>query len=222
MKLYRHLAWDGIRKNSRLYVPYLLTGVGAVSFFYILVALARLPEGTLPGSGSVQVILNLGSFVLWVFSLLLLFYTHSFLIRRRNREFALYNVLGMGKGDISRILCWESLLSGGLSLLGGEPFEPENQAPLLAFLRRFRTALPGKTVWCYTGFTLEELLGKSGECRACTPYTRELLGLIDILVDGRYEEELADITLAFRGSKNQRVLNLPATLTTGEPVLYLE
>lgn len=53
MKLYRHLAWDGIRKNSRLYVPYLLTGVGAVSFFYILVALARLPEGTLPGSGSV-------------------------------------------------------------------------------------------------------------------------------------------------------------------------
>ena len=108
MKLYRHLAWDGIRKNSRLYVPYLLTGVGAVSFFYILVALARLPEGTLPGSGSVQVILNLGSFVLWVFSLLLLFYTHSFLIRRRNREFALYNVLGMGKGDISRILCWES------------------------------------------------------------------------------------------------------------------
>ena len=53
MKLYRHLAWDGIRKNSRLYVPYLLTGVGAVSFFYILVALARLPEGTLPGSGAV-------------------------------------------------------------------------------------------------------------------------------------------------------------------------
>ena len=110
----------------------------------------------------------------------------------------------------------------GITYLGGEPFEPENQAPLLAFLRRFRTALPGKTVWCYTGFTLEELLGKSGECRACTPHTRELLGLIDILVDGRYEEELADITLAFRGSKNQRVLNLPATLTTGEPVLYLE
>ena len=119
MKLYRHLAWDGIRKNSRLYVPYLLTGVGAVSFFYILVALSRLPEGTLPGSGSVQVILNLGSFVLWVFSLLLLFYTHSFLIRRRNREFALYNVLGMGKRDIARILCWETLLSGGISLAGG-------------------------------------------------------------------------------------------------------
>lgn len=119
MKLYRHLAWDGIRKNSRLYIPYLLTGVGAVSFFYILVALSRLPEGTLPGSGSVQVILNLGSFVLWVFSLLLLFYTHSFLIRRRNREFALYNVLGMGKRDIARILCWETLLSGGISLAGG-------------------------------------------------------------------------------------------------------
>lgn len=69
---------------------------------------------------------------------------------------------------------------------------------------------------------LRRTAGQSGECRACTPHTRELLGLIDILVDGRYEEELADITLAFRGSKNQRVLDLPATLTTGEPVLYLE
>ena len=130
---------------------------------------------------------------------------------------------GFGEEQVRSIL--DLLRPGyirGLTLLGGEPFEPENQAPLLAFLRRFRTALPGKTVWCYTGFTLEELLGKSGECRACTPHTRELLGLIDILVDGRYEEELADITLAFRGSKNQRVLNLPATLTTGEPVLYLE
>ena len=130
---------------------------------------------------------------------------------------------GFGEEQVRSIL--DLLRPGyirGLTLLGGEPFEPENQAPLLAFLRRFRTALPGKTVWCYTGFTLEELLGKSGECRACTPYTRELLGLIDILVDGRYEEELADITLAFRGSKNQRVLNLSATLTTGEPVLYLE
>ena len=85
----------------------------------MIVALARLPEGTMRGSGSVLGRLNVGSLVLWVFSLLLLFYTHSFLIRRRNREFALYNVLGMGKGDISRILCWESLLSGGLSLLGG-------------------------------------------------------------------------------------------------------
>ena len=107
MKRYRHLAWDGIRKNSRLYVPYLLTGVGAVSFFYILVALARLPEGTLHGSGAVQVILKLGSFVLCVFSLLLLFYTHSFLIRRRSREFYRLirdnmrpgvDVIGVGRG----------------------------------------------------------------------------------------------------------------------------
>ena len=110
----------------------------------------------------------------------------------------------------------------GLSLLGGEPFEPENQQPLLDFLLRFKADLPGKSVWCYTGFTLEELLGKSGQCRACTPCTRALLEQIDVLVDGRYVEELADITLAFRGSKNQRVLNLPATLTAGTPVLYLE
>ena len=57
----------------------------------------------------------------------------------------------------------------GLSLLGGEPFEPENQAPLLAFLRRFRTALPGKTVWCYTGFTLEELLAKAANAAPAPP-----------------------------------------------------
>ena len=120
MKLYRHLAWDGIRKNSRLYVPYLLTGAGAVSFFYILVALARLPEGTLPGSGSVQVILNLGSFVLWVFSLLLLFYTHSFLIRRRNREFGLYNILGMGKGNLAKVLAWETVIMALIAIAGGE------------------------------------------------------------------------------------------------------
>ena len=219
MKLYRHLAWDGIRKNSRLYVPYLLTGVGAVSFFYILVALARLPEGTLPGSGSVQVILNLGSFVLWVFSLLLLFYTHSFLIRRRNREFALYNVLGMGKGDISRILCWESLLSGGLSLLGGEPFEPENQRDLLLLLQEVRRRYPDKSIWCFTGFRLEDELLRDGSHPRCE-VTDRLLSCIDVLVDGRFVTADKDISLQFRGSRNQRVLDLPKTLAAGQPVIW--
>ena len=218
MKLYRHLAWDGIRKNSRLYVPYLLTGVGAVSFFYILVALARLPEGTLPGSGSVQVILNLGSFVLWVFSLLLLFYTHSFLIRRRNREFALYNVLGMGKGDISRILCWESLLSGGLSLLGGEPLEPENQRGLVDFVERIKDAYPDKTIWCFTGDLYEDLVDP--ESPRHTEVTDRLLDALDILVDGPFEQDLYSVTLRFMGSSNQRIIDLDETRKAGMVVLW--
>ena len=91
MKLYFHLAWDGIRKNRRLYVPYLLTGVGAATLFYILLALANGPAAQMNGGDSLSLILRLGSFVLAIFSALLLFYTNSFLIRRRNREFALYN-----------------------------------------------------------------------------------------------------------------------------------
>lgn len=119
MKLYFHLAWDGIRKNRRLYVPYLLTGVGAAALFYILLALANGPAAQMNGGESLSLILRLGSSVLAIFSALLLFYTNSFLIRRRNREFALYNVLGMGKGNIARILVWETLLSAGIALLGG-------------------------------------------------------------------------------------------------------
>ena len=119
MKLYFHLAWDGIRKNRRLYVPYLLTGVGAATLFYILLALANGPAAQMNGGDSLSLILRLGSFVLAIFSALLLFYTNSFLIRRRNRDFALYNVLGMGKGNIARILVWETLLSAGIALLGG-------------------------------------------------------------------------------------------------------
>ena len=117
MKLYFHLAWDGIRKNRRLYVPYLLTGVGAATLFYILLALANGPAAQMNGGDSLSLILRLGSFVLAIFSALLLFYTNSFLIRRRNREFALYNVLG--KGNIARSLVWETRLSAGIALLGG-------------------------------------------------------------------------------------------------------
>lgn len=113
MKLYFHLAWDGIRKNRRLYVPYLLTGVGAAALFYILLALANGPAAQMNGGDSLSLILRLGSFVLAIFSALLLFYTNSFLIRRRNREFALYNVLGMGKGNIARILVWGDAALGG-------------------------------------------------------------------------------------------------------------
>lgn len=94
----------------------------------------------------------------------------------------------------------------GLSLLGGEPFEPENQEALLGLLREFHETYPKKNVWCYTGFIYDKDLVEGG--RAHTPYTDEMLSLIDVLVDGPFVEALKDITLKFRGSSNQRVLEL--------------
>ncbi|MBQ9326467.1 MAG: anaerobic ribonucleoside-triphosphate reductase activating protein [Clostridia bacterium] len=104
----------------------------------------------------------------------------------------------------------------GLTLLGGDPLEPENQRALLPFLRTLRERLPQKTVWAYTGFTLEALLteGAYPRCEA----TDDMLSLIDVLVDGPFVEEKKDIRLRFRGSSNQRILDMPATLRTGKPV----
>ena len=106
----------------------------------------------------------------------------------------------------------------GLTLLGGDPFEPENQAALLPFLRRMSSELPKKTVWAFTGYTLEEL--KTEGFRSRSGDTDEMLGLIDVLVDGRFEEEKKDISLRFRGSSNQRLIDLPKTLERGEIVLW--
>ena len=105
----------------------------------------------------------------------------------------------------------------GLTLLGGEPFEPENQRGLISFLRRVRKELPGKNIWGYSGFTYEQLLTEGSHCRC--EVTDEMLGLLDVLVDGRYVEELKDISLRFRGSSNQRLIDLNATRKTGEIVL---
>lgn len=105
----------------------------------------------------------------------------------------------------------------GLTLLGGEPFEPENQKVLLPFLRRVRERFPEKDIWCYTGYSLErELLADS---RARCECTDEMLSFIDVLVDGRFVEELKDISLPFRGSSNQRIIDLKATLESGCAVL---
>ena len=106
----------------------------------------------------------------------------------------------------------------GLTLLGGEPMEPENQQALLPFLHRMRTERPGKSVWAYTGLTWEQLV--DGPSRACTPITRELLGLIDVLVDGPFILEQKDISLRFRGSANQRIIDVPKTLASGEVTLW--
>ena len=110
----------------------------------------------------------------------------------------------------------------GISLLGGEPLEPQNQEALYPFIKRLRETYPQKTVWCYTGFVLDEKNGVLKESRKNTPYTQKLIALFDVLVDGAYVEELKDIRLKFRGSSNQRVINVPETLAKGECALYLE
>ena len=95
----------------------------------------------------------------------------------------------------------------GLTLLGGEPMEPENQRALAPFLRRVRARFDSsKNIWCYTGCVLERDL--QGESRWRTEVTDELLSMIDVLVDGPFVESLKDITLRFRGSSNQRILHL--------------
>lgn len=103
---------------------------------------------------------------------------------------------------------------GGLSLLGGDPFEPENQRALLPMLRRIREKYPQKNIWCYTGYQLEELLtpGAHPHCEA----TEEMLSCIDILIDGRFIPEEKDISLQFRGSRNQRVIDMNRTRQSGK------
>ena len=119
----------------------------------------------------------------------------------------------------------------GLTILGGEPFEPENQRGLLSFshgdheeqagrfalIKRVREELPKKTIWAFSGFILDkEILGIS---RANCEVTNELLSLIDVLVDGRFEEDKKDIALIFKGSSNQRIIDLRKTLKEGHIVL---
>ena len=104
----------------------------------------------------------------------------------------------------------------GLTLLGGEPFEPANQRTLVQLLRRVRQELPEKNIWCYSGYTFEELTGSS---RARCEVTDEMLELLDVLVDGEYVDALRNIRLKFRGSENQRILDVQASLRMGSAVL---
>ncbi len=114
---YPKLAWEGIRKNKRLYTPYLLTCIGMVMMYYIILFLAGSSViQQLPGGMTLEALLNMGSWVIAFFVMLFLFYSNSFLIRRRKKEFGLYNILGMGKWNISKILFWESLIVAVIAL----------------------------------------------------------------------------------------------------------
>ena len=107
----------------------------------------------------------------------------------------------------------------GLSLLGGEPMEPENQRELLPFVQNFKALYPAKTVWCYSGYTLEQLTGREPSMARCE-VTDQLLSLLDVLVDGEFVEAEKDISLRFRGSRNQRLLDVPKSLAAGQPVWW--
>lgn len=106
----------------------------------------------------------------------------------------------------------------GLSLLGGEPFEPENQGAVLSLLRRVKEAYPTKSVWCYTGYNFESdiLTGKLGEWLV----TEELLSYLDVLVDGEFHLAEKNPNLRFRGSDNQRIIRVQESLAADEIVLW--
>ena len=106
----------------------------------------------------------------------------------------------------------------GITLLGGEPFEPENQRELVGFIKRLKERFPKKNVWCYTGYLLDEELLKPSRARC--EVTDEMLSYIDVLVDGEFQIDKKNISLQFCGSENQRIIDVKATLKQGEIVLW--
>ena len=108
----------------------------------------------------------------------------------------------------------------GLTLLGGEPFEPENQRVLVPFLRRVAMLRPPKDIWCYTGYRMDTELLK--ESRARCEVTDEFLSMLDALVDGEFIEGKRNISLKFRGSENQRIIDVKKSLAEGSVVLFEE
>lgn len=108
----------------------------------------------------------------------------------------------------------------GLSLLGGEPFEPENQEGLLPLVRKVKEVYPEKDIWCYTGYLLDEDI--CGKMLDHVPETRELLSYIDILIDGPFVEERKNLKIRFRGSDNQRIIDVKKTREAGKIILWDE
>lgn len=105
----------------------------------------------------------------------------------------------------------------GLTLLGGEPFDPQNQEAVVSFLRKVKAAYPEKSIWAFTGYLYEDLLsGRVGSLET----VKEYLGYLDVLVDGPFMEGKKNLSLRFRGSENQRLIDVPATLAAGTVVLW--
>lgn len=117
---YPKLAWSGIRKNSRLYMPYLCTCIGVIMMYYIISFLSRTDAIlNMRGGATMQSMLGMGTTIISIFAVIFLFYTNSFLIRRRKKEFGLYNILGMGKRNLLVVLIWETLIIASISLSAG-------------------------------------------------------------------------------------------------------
>lgn len=106
----------------------------------------------------------------------------------------------------------------GLTLLGGEPFEPQNQKPVVELLRQIKERYPNKSIWAFSGYLFDKeiMSGKLGDWDV----TKEFLSYLDVLVDGRFIQEEKDLTLRFRGSSNQRIIDVPASLSSGNIVLW--
>ena len=120
INVYPKLAWEGIRKNKRLYVPYIAMGALMVMMFYLLRFLKDSPViGVMRGAVTLSMVLPMGYAVIAIFSIIFLFYTNSFLIRQRYREFGLYNILGMNKQNVCMIMVWESIFVGGIAIVTG-------------------------------------------------------------------------------------------------------
>ena len=115
---------------------------------------------------------------------------------------------------------FENPVVRGLTILGGEPMEPENQRGLLPFLKEFKRRYPKKTVWLYTGNLYETLVGEVGSNPKCIDITGELLSLVDILVDGPFIEEEKRLGLRFRGSANQRIIDMNKTSDAGRVIIW--
>ncbi len=108
----------------------------------------------------------------------------------------------------------------GITLLGGEPFEPQNQGAIVDLLRQIKAKMPEKSVWAFSGYLFDKdiMAGKLGT----KEITQEFVGYLDVLVDGPFILEKKDLTLRFRGSSNQRLIDVPATLESGEIVLWTD
>ncbi len=153
--IYPRLAWTGIRKNGRLYLPYIMTCSGMVMMYYIISFLSSSEYlGSCRGGDIIQGMLTLGCGVIGFFAAILLFYTNSFLMRRRKKEFGLYNILGMGKWNIAHVLLWETLMIAGLAIgagsIGGILFSKFAELCIINILKaetRFAMTIETGSLW---------------------------------------------------------------------------